>query len=59
MILHIEVIQGTPTNIDLNDTMIPIDVINAINKKAHDRLINSAEINHEARAGSEMNHDSL
>ena len=59
MILHIGVTQETKESIDRNDTMIPVDVIKAINETANDRLIPSKDINHEARTDSKTTHQSF
>ena len=54
IILHIGVTQEIIDNIDLNDMMIPLDIINAINETVHGRLIASKYTNHEARIDSEI-----
>ena len=56
MTLHIEMIQETMGSIDLNDTMIPKDIIKAINETVHDQLIASRDTSREAQTVSEITH---
>ena len=46
MIPKIGMIQKTIENIDPSDTMIPIDMINAINETVHDQLAASRDRSH-------------
>ena len=53
MILYTRVTQENKENADLNDTMIPADIIKIFNETAHDQLIYSRDTSHEARTHSE------
>ena len=53
---HTGVNQEIKENIDLHDTMTPIDILKVINVTTLDKLLDSRDTNHEAQADTETSH---